>query len=444
MCNLYNEERVRGKDSNSILDSLESFLKLNPVNIINFCLDNPINSIVQIILASCFRYGKWVEKDEHKAFNYYQNLAKMEDSYGIYLVGVCYHKGNGVEEDKHKAFIYYQKSTEMGNSNGLCNVGYCYRHEIGVEKDEHKAFIYCQKSAEMDNSNGLYDVGYCYQKGIGVEKDEYKAFIYYQKSAEMGTLSEQIMLDIVMKKELELIRINIKDSYIIKKLQKWGTLSQCVTLEFVTNMELVLKSTKRKRLNILKNQQKRAITEQNTMNKKEEYFHWIPYDKFENTEEIGKGAFSTVFKTRYLKQYGIYEEVAIKIVKDSNKNKEPFLKELKACHSLEQYLGISRDKKTKDYILVLSYAKYGSLKQEERIYGVLPYIAPELFQKKPFTKASDIYSFGIIMVEMTTGQRSFNDYKFNFDLVVRICNFGLRPKFAPGTLIAMLSWQTNA
>ncbi|RIB09965.1 kinase-like domain-containing protein, partial [Gigaspora rosea] len=71
--------------------------------------------------------------------------------------------------------------------------------------------------------------------------------------------------------------------------------------------------------------------------------------------------------------------------------------------------------------------------QEERIHGVLPYIAPELFQKIPYTKASDIYSFGVIMVEMTTGQRSFNDYKFDFDLVVMICNFGLRPKFAPGT-----------
>ncbi|RIB09316.1 hypothetical protein C2G38_2209247 [Gigaspora rosea] len=45
------------------------------------------------------------------------------------------------------------------------------------------------------------------------------------------------------------------------------------------------------------------------------------------------------------------------------------------------------------------------IKQEERIHGVLPYIAPELFQKTPYTKASDIYSFGIIMVEMTTGKR---------------------------------------
>src|SRR6185437_10011647 len=70
--------------------------------------------------------------------------------------------------------------------------------------------------------------------------------------------------------------------------------------------------------------------------------------------------------------------------------------------------------------------------QDERIHGVLPYIAPELFQKIPYTKASDIYSFGIIMVEMTTGQRSFNNYKFDIDLAMMIC-YGLRPKFGPGT-----------
>ncbi|RIB14038.1 hypothetical protein C2G38_2196286 [Gigaspora rosea] len=30
-------------------------------------------------------------------------------------------------------------------------------------------------------------------------------------------------------------------------------------------------------------------------------------------------------------------------------------------------------------------------------YGVLPYVAPKVLNKKPFTKASDLYSFGIIM-----------------------------------------------
>ncbi|CAG8781602.1 41594_t:CDS:1, partial [Gigaspora margarita] len=41
-----------------------------------------------------------------------------------------------------------------------------------------------------------------------------------------------------------------------------------------------------------------------------------------------KGAFSTVFNTKYLNNYGSYEEVAIKLVKNSNKNREPLIEEV--------------------------------------------------------------------------------------------------------------------
>ncbi|CAG8816210.1 13463_t:CDS:1, partial [Cetraspora pellucida] len=44
----------------------------------------------------------------------------------------------------------------------------------------------------------------------------------------------------------------------------------------------------------------------------------------------------------------------------------------------------------------------------------------------------DIYSFGIIMWEISTGEEVFNDYEFNDDLAMKI-GFGLRPEFAPGT-----------
>ncbi|RIB02382.1 hypothetical protein C2G38_2227973 [Gigaspora rosea] len=36
-------------------------------------------------------------------------------------------------------------------------------------------------------------------------------------------------------------------------------------------------------------------------------------------------------------------------------------------------------------------------KESGGIYGVLLYIAPEVLQGEPFTKATDIYSFGMIM-----------------------------------------------
>ena len=59
--------------------------------------------------------------------------AEMGHVNGIYMVGYCYQNGIGVEKDEHKAFIYYQKSAEMGNADGAFNVGYCYDKGIVVD-----------------------------------------------------------------------------------------------------------------------------------------------------------------------------------------------------------------------------------------------------------------------------------------------------------------------
>ena len=33
-----------------------------------------------------------------------------------------------------------------------------------------------------------------------------------------------------------------------------------------------------------------------------------------------------------------------------------------------------------------------------KIFGVIPYLAPEVLSKKPYTQGSDIYSFGMIIL----------------------------------------------
>ncbi len=65
------------------------------------------------------------------------------------------------------------------------------------------------------------------------------------------------------------------------------------------------------------------------------------------------------------------------------------------------------------------------------IYGVLPYIAPEVLRGNPYTKAADIYSFGIIMWEMTSGIPAFNNIPHDFSLALNICQ-GLRPNIIEG------------
>ncbi|RIB01062.1 kinase-like domain-containing protein [Gigaspora rosea] len=70
--------------------------------------------------------------------------------------------------------------------------------------------------------------------------------------------------------------------------------------------------------------------------------------------------------------------------------------------------------------------------ENEGIFGVVPYVAPEVLLGKPFTKASDIYSLGIIMTEVSTGKPPFDGIQHNADLILKICG-GLRPAISKGT-----------
>jgi len=68
-----------------------------------------------------------------------------------------------------------------------------------------------------------------------------------------------------------------------------------------------------------------------------------------------------------------------------------------------------------------------SLKSSE-IYGVMPYVAPEVLRKEPYTSKSEIYSFGIIMSEIAAGQSPFSDRKHDHELASDICR-GVRLAF---------------
>ncbi|CAG8803822.1 13341_t:CDS:2, partial [Cetraspora pellucida] len=44
----------------------------------------------------------------------------------------------------------------------------------------------------------------------------------------------------------------------------------------------------------------------------------------------------------------------------------------------------------------------------KELYGVLPYMAPEVLRGNPYTKAADIYSFGMLMWKITSEEPPFN------------------------------------
>ncbi|RIB13306.1 kinase-like domain-containing protein [Gigaspora rosea] len=96
--------------------------------------------------------------------------------------------------------------------------------------------------------------------------------------------------------------------------------------------------------------------------------------------------------------------------------------------------------------LGLARPSFQSNFDKDVIYGVLPYVAPEVLRSKPYTKAADIYSFGIIMTEISTGISPFHDRPHDRNLAAEICG-GLRPEFVRGTpqiYIDLVRQCTNA
>ncbi|POG67995.1 kinase-like domain-containing protein, partial [Rhizophagus irregularis DAOM 181602=DAOM 197198] len=66
------------------------------------------------------------------------------------------------------------------------------------------------------------------------------------------------------------------------------------------------------------------------------------------------------------------------------------------------------------------------------IYGVIPFMAPEVLRGKSFTPASDIYGFSMIMWELTSGVPPFNNRAHDIQLSLSICK-GERPEIIENT-----------
>src|SRR6266498_2160767 len=70
--------------------------------------------------------------------------------------------------------------------------------------------------------------------------------------------------------------------------------------------------------------------------------------------------------------------------------------------------------------------------KEEGIYGVLPYMAPEVLRGYQYTEAADIYSFGIVMNELISEETPYSNIPHDHGLAIKICK-GLRPKISQDT-----------
>ncbi|CAB5320900.1 unnamed protein product [Rhizophagus irregularis] len=249
------------------------------------------------------------------------------------------------------------------------------------------------------------------------------------------------------------------------------------------------------------------------------FVEWIPFDRFENVEQIGD-EYSKIYSATWNDGQAIYTiqddgswrkldpkpmKVALKRLNGSETITDENLNEIKMHwelysrnNSFLEFYGISKDPETKEFFVVIQFANqrnlryvlsnhfstiswkekinylYGlaidlknlhefgyyhknvhsgnilqddgdsylsnfeysepSNKQESdnKICGVLSYIAPEVLIGESYTLSSDIYSFGVIMAEISSGKPPFYKRRHDANLASEICN-GIRPEFGRGT-----------
>ncbi|RIA83497.1 kinase-like domain-containing protein [Glomus cerebriforme] len=84
--------------------------------------------------------------------------------------------------------------------------------------------------------------------------------------------------------------------------------------------------------------------------------------------------------------------------------------------------------------------------KHDKVYGVLPYVAPEVLRGKKYTQESDVYSFGIIIYEVINGLPPYYDIPHEEFLALKICQ-GLRPSFnikVPQLIMYNISWEEDS
>ncbi|CAB5368563.1 unnamed protein product [Rhizophagus irregularis] len=175
-----------------------------------------------------------------------------------------------------------------------------------------------------------------------------------------------------------------------------------------------------------------------------EFLEWVPFDRFTDIKKIGEGGFSKVYSATWIdgkleyfrinngnykkEEFKPPKKVALKRLNGSQNMSDKYLNKLKIHWNLSKtyglkLYGLSKDPETKEFIMVIEFADKGNLsdfglsgpaneqKSDEKVYGVLPYIAPEVLNGEPYTSCAIF----IVLV-----------------LALSICN-GSRPEFGNGT-----------
>ncbi|RYH20466.1 sel1 repeat family protein [archaeon] len=132
----------------------------------------------QYKLATFYRDGKGIEKDQEEALKWFEKAAEQGNGDAVDNL-ISFHSSNKSTEAATSAWL--AAAAEKGNANAQILLGTYYANGLGVAKDVDEALRLYKLAAAKQNVDALFALGTHYFDGIGVEKDESVGVKYWSK-----------------------------------------------------------------------------------------------------------------------------------------------------------------------------------------------------------------------------------------------------------------------
>ena len=115
-----------------------------------------------------YEFGKGVEINYEKAFEFYEKASKFDNSYALNNMGAFYASGKGKPINYEKAKECYLRACELGNAMSMGNLALLY-----TEHNENWEMVFelLNKSIQLGSKRSYYFLGDIYLNGKNVDKN---------------------------------------------------------------------------------------------------------------------------------------------------------------------------------------------------------------------------------------------------------------------------------
>ena len=110
-----------------------------------------------------------------KIFEYNSKAVEGKHPDAYNLQGILYLNGIYVDKDKNKAFNLFQEGAKLGSRSAQYNLASCYQDGNGISKNLEKAYFWYNKAHEQDNPLATIRLASLYANGEYVGRDLNKA-----------------------------------------------------------------------------------------------------------------------------------------------------------------------------------------------------------------------------------------------------------------------------